>query len=61
MQYNTIQYNTIQYNTILDYTNNWIITAGGASLGFYHAGVVKALLNEGLLPRVIRSGMIAVV
>ena len=27
---------------------------GGASLGFYHVGVARALLNEGLLPRVIR-------
>ena len=27
--------------------------SGGAALGFYHVGVVKALLNNGLLPRVL--------
>ena len=27
---------------------------GGAYLGFYHIGVVKALFYEGLLPRVVR-------
>lgn len=27
--------------------------SGGAYLGYYHLGVVKALYNEGLLPRVI--------
>ncbi|KAF7355343.1 Patatin-like phospholipase domain-containing protein [Mycena sanguinolenta] len=27
--------------------------SGGASFGYYHVGVVKALLDEGLLPRVI--------
>ena len=26
---------------------------GGAALGFYHVGVVKALMENGLLPRVI--------
>jgi hypothetical protein len=29
-------------------------TSGGAYLGFYHIGVVKALFLEGLLPRVVR-------
>ena len=33
---------------------NATLTIGGASLGFYHVGVARALLNEGLLPRVIR-------
>eukprot|EP01034_Spumella_vulgaris_P025150 gene25150-31573_t len=27
--------------------------SGGAYLGFYHMGLVKALFSEGLLPRVI--------
>ncbi|RYH18195.1 hypothetical protein EON65_27530 [archaeon] len=27
--------------------------SGGAYLGYYHLGVVKALFEEGLLPRVI--------
>jgi len=27
--------------------------SGGAYLGYYHMGVVKALSKEGLLPRVI--------
>lgn len=30
-----------------------LLLSGGASLGFFHLGVVKALLEEGLLPRVL--------
>jgi len=30
-----------------------LLLSGGASMGFYHLGVVKALLMQGLLPRVI--------
>ena len=31
----------------------FILTVGGAALGYYHIGLAKALWNEGLLPRVI--------
>ena len=30
-----------------------LVLSGGASLGMYHMGVVKALLEQGLLPRII--------
>jgi len=30
-----------------------LLLSGGAALGFYHVGVVKALMENGLLPRVI--------
>jgi len=30
-----------------------LLLSGGAAMGIYHLGVVKALLNEGLLPRVV--------
>lgn len=30
-----------------------LLLSGGASLGFFHLGVVKALLEQGLLPRVL--------
>ena len=30
-----------------------LLLSGGASMGFFHLGVVKALFDEGLLPRVI--------
>ena len=30
-----------------------MLLSGGAALGFYHVGVVKALMENGLLPRVI--------
>lgn len=30
-----------------------MLLSGGAALGFYHAGVVKALVENKLMPRVI--------
>ena len=35
------------------YGRTALLLSGGAYLGFYHIGVVKALFLEGLLPRVI--------
>jgi len=35
------------------YGRTALLLSGGASLGFYHMGVVKALIEQGLLPRVI--------
>lgn len=35
------------------YGRSALILSGGAALGFYHAGVVKALMNNDLMPRVI--------
>jgi len=35
------------------YGRSALMLSGGGVLGFYHLGVVKALLEEGLLPRVI--------
>lgn len=35
------------------YGRTALLLSGGAALGFYHVGVVKALLSNGLLPRVI--------
>ena len=33
--------------------NEALVLSGGATLGIYHYGVLKALLSEGLLPAVI--------
>lgn len=35
------------------YGRTALLLSGGAALGFYHVGVVKALMNNGLLPRVL--------
>lgn len=35
------------------YGRTALMLSGGAALGFYHVGVVKALMNNGLLPRVL--------
>mmetsp|Transcript_25349 Transcript_25349/g.74584 ORF Transcript_25349/g.74584 Transcript_25349/m.74584 type:complete len:908 (-) Transcript_25349:59-2782(-) len=35
------------------YGRTALLLSGGAALGFYHVGVVKALMSNGLLPRVI--------
>lgn len=35
------------------YGRTALMLSGGAALGFYHAGVVKALMKNGLLPRVL--------
>ena len=35
------------------YGRTALMVSGGAALGFYHAGVVKALMKNGLLPRVL--------
>mmetsp|Transcript_38702 Transcript_38702/g.121293 ORF Transcript_38702/g.121293 Transcript_38702/m.121293 type:complete len:819 (-) Transcript_38702:163-2619(-) len=35
------------------YGRSALMLSGGAAMGFYHVGVVKALLAQGLLPRVI--------
>ena len=35
------------------YGRTALLLSGGAYLGFYHIGVVKALFLEGLLPRVV--------
>lgn len=35
------------------YGRSALLLSGGAAMGFYHVGVVKALLSQGLLPRVI--------
>jgi len=35
------------------YGRSALLLSGGAALGFYHVGVVKALMENGLLPRVI--------
>lgn len=35
------------------YGRSALLLSGGAALGFYHVGVVKALLENGLLPRVL--------
>lgn len=35
------------------YGRTALLLSGGAALGFYHVGVVKALMENGLLPRVI--------
>lgn len=35
------------------YGRSALMLSGGAALGFYHVGVVKALMENGLLPRVI--------
>ena len=35
------------------YGRTAMLLSGGAALGFYHAGVVKALIENGLMPRVI--------
>lgn len=37
----------------LCYGHSALMLSGGAVLGFFHAGVLKALYNEGLLPKVI--------
>ncbi|KAK3286815.1 mitogen-activated protein kinase tyrosine protein phosphatase sdp1, variant 2 [Cymbomonas tetramitiformis] len=36
-----------------DYGRVALLLSGGATLGFYHVGVVKLLLEQGLLPRII--------
>jgi len=35
------------------YGRTALLLSGGAALGFYHAGVVKVLIENGLMPRVI--------
>lgn len=35
------------------YGRSALLLSGGAALGFYHVGVVKALMDNGLLPRVL--------
>ncbi len=41
------------YRANVCYGRSALMLSGGGVLGFYHLGVVKALLDEGLLPRVI--------
>ena len=41
------------YRANVCYGRSALMLSGGGVLGFYHLGVVKSLLDEGLLPRVI--------
>ena len=41
------------YRANICFGRSALMLSGGGVLGFYHMGVVKTLLNEGLLPRVI--------
>lgn len=41
------------YRANICFGRSALMLSGGGVLGFYHLGVVKALLDEGLLPRVI--------
>ena len=41
------------YRANICYGRSALMLSGGGVLGFYHLGVVKALMTEGLLPRVI--------
>ena len=41
------------YRANVCYGRSALMLSGGGVLGFYHLGVVKALLDEGLLPKVI--------
>ncbi len=41
------------YRANICFGRSALMLSGGAVLGFYHLGVVKTLLDEGLLPRVI--------
>jgi len=41
------------YRANICYGRSGLMLSGGGVLGFYHLGVVKALLQQGLLPRVI--------
>jgi TAG lipase / steryl ester hydrolase / phospholipase A2 / LPA acyltransferase len=41
------------YRANICFGRSALMLSGGGVLGFYHLGVVKTLLNEGLLPRVI--------
>lgn len=38
------------------YGRTALLLSGGAALGFYHVGVVKTLMSNRLMPRVIGGG-----
>lgn len=38
------------------YGRTALMLSGGAALGFYHMGVMKALMENGLMPRVLSGG-----
>ncbi len=45
-------------DTSLSFGNSSLLLSGGASLGLFHLGVIKALWERGLLPRVISGSSV---
>lgn len=49
---------TFFYETRQSYGRSALLLSGGATLGIYHLGVIKALFEFGLLPRVISGSSV---